>query len=75
MVIVRLCGGLGNQLFIYAMGRRLALQSDVELKLDILSGFQNGYQKLHIRSDGERERSRVNKMKCNGTTLARNNTF
>jgi hypothetical protein len=34
MVIVRLRGGLGNQMFQYAAGRRLALQLGTELKLD-----------------------------------------
>src|SRR6266545_5691569 len=35
MVIVRLMGGLGNQMFQYAAGRRLALARDVPLKLDV----------------------------------------
>lgn len=35
MVIVRLIGGLGNQMFQYAAGRRLAHNLAVELKLDI----------------------------------------
>jgi hypothetical protein len=35
MVIVRLMGGLGNQMFQYAAGRRLAYSLDVELKLDL----------------------------------------
>lgn len=34
MIIVRLCGGLGNQLFQYAVGRRLALIHQTELLLD-----------------------------------------
>jgi len=34
MVIVRLEGGLGNQLFQYAAGRRLALKTGTSLKLD-----------------------------------------
>lgn len=34
MVITRLSGGLGNQLFQYAAGRRLALVRGAELKLD-----------------------------------------
>ncbi len=38
MVIVRLIGGLGNQMFQYAAGRSLALRHGVALKLDI-SGF------------------------------------
>jgi hypothetical protein len=35
MIIVRLTGGLGNQLFQYAFGRRQAIASGAELKLDI----------------------------------------
>lgn len=41
LVIARICGGLGNQVFIYAMARRLAFKNDVPLKLDIVSGFTN----------------------------------
>jgi hypothetical protein len=35
MVVVRLCGGLGNQLFQYAAGRRLAHARSTELVLDL----------------------------------------
>lgn len=35
MIIVRLIGGLGNQMFQYALGRRLSLMHNVPLKLDI----------------------------------------
>ena len=35
MIITRLIGGLGNQLFQYAAGRALALTNDCKLKLDI----------------------------------------
>ena len=35
MVIVRLIGGLGNQLFQYALGRTLAVSRSTTLKLDI----------------------------------------
>jgi hypothetical protein len=35
MIIVRLCGGLGNQLFQYAAGRRLSLERQAELVLDL----------------------------------------
>lgn len=40
MIIVRLKGGLGNQLFQYAAGRRLAHANGTKLKLD-LSAYQN----------------------------------
>jgi hypothetical protein len=39
MVITKLAGGLGNQMFQYAAGRRLAHTWDTTLKLDI-SGFE-----------------------------------
>lgn len=35
MIVVQLTGGLGNQLFQYAMGRTLASFNQVELKLDL----------------------------------------
>ena len=40
MVIVRLIGGLGNQLFQYALGRHIAHRHGVSLKLDI-SAFES----------------------------------
>lgn len=45
MVVVRLLGGLGNQLFQYSLGRNLAKKLDTDLKMDI-TGFQTFY-KLH----------------------------
>ena len=38
-VIVRIKGGLGNQLFCYAAARRLALVNDAELVIDDITGF------------------------------------
>jgi hypothetical protein len=35
MIIVRLSGGLGNQMFQYALGRSLAIKYNTELKLDL----------------------------------------
>lgn len=40
MIVVQLLGGLGNQLFQYAIGRRLAYELSVPLKLDV-SAFAN----------------------------------
>jgi len=37
MITVRLCGGLGNQLFQYAVGRVLSIRWDVPLVLDVSS--------------------------------------
>lgn len=44
MIIMRLIGGLGNQLFQYSLGRKLAIKNNVPLKLDI-SDFET--YKLH----------------------------
>lgn len=41
MIIIKLTGGLGNQLFQYALGRRLSIDRDSPLKLDITS-FNDG---------------------------------
>lgn len=38
-VIARLAGGLGNQLFMYAFAKALAVRNDVPLLLDTRSGF------------------------------------
>jgi hypothetical protein len=46
-LIVRLKGGLGNQLFCYATGRRLALKSNAELVFDDVTGFK--YDHLYKR--------------------------
>ncbi|MGI6078858.1 MAG: hypothetical protein ACOYCB_12025, partial [Fastidiosipilaceae bacterium] len=39
MIVVKIIGGLGNQMFQYALGRRIAYLNDETLKLD-LSGFE-----------------------------------
>ena len=43
-IVVRLIGGLGNQLFGYAAARRLAIVNDAELVIDNLSGFLYDHQ-------------------------------
>jgi len=47
-VVVRLKGGLGNQLFCYAAARRLAWANDAELVLDAVTGFK--YDHLYQRT-------------------------
>ena len=53
-VVVRVMGGLGNQLFCYAAARRLALANNAELVVDDVSGFtydaiyQRHYQLNHF---------------------------
>lgn len=37
MIIIKLKGGIGNQMFQYAFGRRIALENNLELKFDITS--------------------------------------
>jgi len=56
MIIVKLSGGLGNQLFQYALGRHLAHVHGTTLKFDV-SGFQEGgkrqYALAHFRMTAE----------------------
>jgi hypothetical protein len=42
-VIVGIKGGLGNQLFCYAAGRRLSIVNDAELVIDNTSGFERDF--------------------------------
>ena len=44
LVIFRLKGGLGNQLFCYAAARRLSIANNAELKADDISGFKRDYK-------------------------------
>lgn len=54
MIIVNIVGGLGNQLFQYAMGRRLAAQRKTQLLLDSSgyskpeTGTHPGHRQLHL---------------------------
>lgn len=43
-IIVRIRGGLGNQLFCYAAARRLALVNNAELIIDDVTGFARDYE-------------------------------
>lgn len=49
MVVVRLKGGVGNQLFMYAAARRLSLKNNVPLRLDVSSGFHHDYYQRNYR--------------------------
>jgi len=44
VIIPRVFGGLGNQLFIYATARRIALVNDAELVIDHVTGFENDHK-------------------------------
>ena len=52
MIISRIKGGIGNQLFIYSASKRLALKNNTSLVLDHLSGFtyDKNYQR-HYQLD------------------------
>ena len=45
--VVRIAGGLGNQLFTYAFGRSLALQMGRGVEFDLVSGFERDLYKQH----------------------------
>jgi len=47
-IIIRIKGGIGNQLFMYAASRRLALKNNIELVIDNVSGFD--YDKVYKRN-------------------------
>ena len=49
-VIVRMRGGLGNQLFCYATARRLSLVTASELVIDDISGFKRDYEYKRVYS-------------------------
>jgi hypothetical protein len=55
MIIIRLTGGLGNQLFQYALGRNIAILNKTKLFLD-LSGLNaipvREYELKHFNADG-----------------------
>lgn len=46
MIITKLTGGLGNQLFQYALGRSLAIKNNTELKLDVTAHTNNEYSSV-----------------------------
>ena len=48
MIIVKFSGGLGNQMFQYALGRRLALKNNVPLKLDISEYNEKNLRKYDL---------------------------
>ena len=49
MIIVKLEGGMGNQLFQYALGKYLALKTDAKLKLDTDSYLNNKQRQYSLQ--------------------------
>ena len=51
-IILRVWGGVGNQLFIYAFAKVLSLITDCKVTLDIRTGFANdGYKRVYRLGD------------------------
>jgi len=82
MIITKLIGGLGNQMFQYAAGRRAAYVNNAELKLDI-TGYENqegmtprAYM-LHIFNIQENfaSESEINKLKKENIFFNKLNKF
>ena len=51
MIVVRLKGGTGNQMFQYAFGRRLASELGEELQFDLSFLESKEHDALHVRRD------------------------
>lgn len=49
MITVRLMGGLGNQMFQYAFGRRLALETGTNVRFDLKNGFRNDPHRRQVK--------------------------
>lgn len=65
-VVLRLAGGLGNQLFMYATARRLAVHNNAELIVDHVSGFEHDtlYQRVY-----ELNKLSINILAANGSEM------
>jgi len=50
MIIIKLKGGLGNQMFQYALGRRLSLESNDPLKLDLSWFFDKEVRRVELEN-------------------------
>lgn len=51
MIVIRLIGGIGNQLFIYAFARSLELKYKIQVYLDVISGYKNDPYKKKYELD------------------------
>jgi len=65
MIIVKLKGGLGNQLFQYALGRKLSIKNDDELKLDA-TGYDYDGLRHYALKDFKIEATLANLKEING---------
>lgn len=61
MIIVRLIGGLGNQMFQYAAAKSLALKHNVPVKVDLsfLEKNADGYTQRHYELDGFKDQVQI----------------
>jgi hypothetical protein len=67
IVILRLKGGIGNQLFSYAFARRLSIINNAKLFIDIKTGFEKDY--IYNRT------FQLNKFKINNVTYIKPNYY
>lgn len=74
MIIIKINGGLGNQLFQYAAGKRLAEKHQVELKFDISEYTDRYYRKYRLGNFNIEEkiasREEINTFRKNSFELA-----
>ncbi len=73
MIIVRLRGGLGNQLFQYAAGKSLAMHHNTELKFDTYTYKSHPYRKFQLHhfliDDPVAEEKEINSLIGNNKVL------
>ena len=74
-VIVRMKGGLGNQLFSYCASRRLALANEAELVIDNISGFSDDKQFRHYYALDSFNIFSIGYLSFAGISLLRNSLF
>jgi len=64
-VITRIFGGLGNQLFCYAVAKKIALNNNAELIIDNITGFENdNYNRKYLLNNFNIQSRLVTKKEC-----------